>query len=265
MASRNKYRVTTDYHPLTLRVEINTKQPERVWLKVYDEYNPKRVFTHRFKTISGDETLWVRMPISPRVAVVSLCADANGKPISDNVTLKSVTKGGLIRKIDPSDIANPSIRSFVDFAQRFCFNMDELKPDQNYQSDDGKFIIQYVSKIIDRNSGKELTTPARIGKNTGIIQVSKKRMDEFTVPMRLAILLHEFSHFYLNEKMDDEMEADINGLLIYLSLGFPRIEAYQAFLETFQKGAAANEGNKARYDHLNKFIREFENMDMVIQ
>jgi hypothetical protein len=49
--------------------------------------------------------------------------------------------------------------------------------------------------------------------------------------MRFAILCHEFSHFYVNDNMDDESEADINGLLIYLGLGYPRIEGYQAFLD----------------------------------
>ena len=81
--------------------------------------------------------------------------------------------------------------------------------------------------------------------------------------MRMAILLHEFSHFYLNEKIDDEMEADLNGLLIYLSLGYPRIEAYQAFLETFRE--RPNNLNKARYDLINKFINDFEKMNMVIK
>ena len=79
----------------------------------------------------------------------------------------------------------------------------------------------------------------------------------------MAILLHEFSHFYLNEKIDDEMEADLNGLLIYLGLGYPRIEAYQAFLETFKE--KPTQLNKARYDLINKFINDFEKMNMVIQ
>jgi hypothetical protein len=73
----------------------------------------------------------------------------------------------------------------------------------------------------------------------------------------------KFSAFYLNEKMDDEMEADLNGLLIYLGLGYPRIEAYQAFLETF-KNAPSNL-NKKRYDMINNFINNFEKMDIVIK
>jgi hypothetical protein len=55
----------------------------------------------------------------------------------------------------------------------------------------------------------------------------------------------------------------LNGLLLYLGLGYPRIEAYQAFLETF-KGVPSQQ-NKERYDVINKFINDFEKMNMVIQ
>jgi hypothetical protein len=116
---------------------------------------------------------------------------------------------------------------------------------------------------IKNKNGVEVNTPARISKRTGVIQVSKKQFEQFTIPMRLAILLHEFAHFYLNEQMDDEVEADLNGLLLYLGLGYPRIEAYQAFLETF-KGVPSQQ-NKERYDVINKFINDFEKMNMVIQ
>ncbi len=265
MASRNKYRVTTQYLPVMLEVEIETKSPEKVWLTAFDEYNPNRKFTKRFKTITGKEKLWVRMPISPNATVIQISKDENGTPFASGAEIKSVVKKPLVRKLDPQDIGNEDIRKFLDFAQRFAYNMDELKTNQRYvesRSGGGEFEINYLDTIQDRNSGKELNTPSRIGRRTGIIEVSKKRMSPMTIPARVAILLHEFSHYYLNEKMDDEMEADINGLLIFLSVGYPRIDAYEAFLQTFEK--TSTQQNKERYDHLDKFIREFEKMDMVI-
>ena len=101
----------------------------------------------------------------------------------------------------------------------------------------------------------ELRTPARISKSNGRIQVSKKQFDKYTVPMRMAILLHEFAHFYLNENIDDETEADLNGLLIYLGLGYPRIEGYEAFLQVFE-GSPTQE-NKKRYDVIHKIYSRF--------
>jgi hypothetical protein len=123
-------------------------------------------------------------------------------------------------------------------------------------------MIEYLPTIVNKD-GRELTTPARISKVTGRIQVSKKQFDDYTVPMRFAILCHEFSHFYVNEDMDNESEADINGLLIYLGLGYPRIEAFQAFLEVFKD--SPSQQNKKRYDRINNFIRNFEKNKMVIR
>jgi hypothetical protein len=76
-----------------------------------------------------------------------------------------------------------------------------------------------------------------------------------TIPMRMAILLHEFSHFYLNSDISNETEADLNGLTIYLGLGYPIREAYEAFGTTFI--GYPSEQNKKRYDIINKFIREY--------
>ena len=70
--------------------------------------------------------------------------------------------------------------------------------------------------------------------------------------MRMAILLHEFSHYYLNSDVANETEADLNGLTIYLGLGYPIREAYQAFTSTFI--GYPTEQNKQRYDIIDKFI-----------
>lgn len=256
-------RIATKYAPLTLCVVLKTEFPTKLNLVVFDAKNPKRKFTERYKTVTGEETLYVRMPLSPDNAVVQVFSSGGITKKNDpNFKIVRVYKKGLERRFDLNDIGNPQIRSFVKFAQKFCFNVSELEPEETYRSDDGEYLIQLKQQIKDA-SGKVLGTPARIGRRTGVIQVSKTQFEAFTIPMRMAILLHEFSHFYLNEKMDDEMEADLNGLLIYLGLGYPRIEAYQAFLETF-KNAPSNL-NKKRYDMINNFINNFEKMDIVIK
>jgi hypothetical protein len=110
--------------------------------------------------------------------------------------------------------------------------------------------------------GSEQTTPARIDVDSGLIEVSKKHFMDYTIPNRMAILLHEFSHIYLNDNIDDEVEADLNGLLIYLGLGYPRIEAFEVFAKTFI--VAPTEQNKMRYDKIKNFIDNFENYNTFI-
>ena len=73
-----------------------------------------------------------------------------------------------------------------------------------------------------------------------------------SIPMRMAILCHEFSHFYLNEVQKDEIEADLNALTMYLGMGYPVIEAHKAFLKTFHN--SPSKVNKERYTYLKKFI-----------
>lgn len=72
----------------------------------------------------------------------------------------------------------------------------------------------------------------------------------------MAILLHEFSHVYMNDNVDDEVEADLNALLIYLGLGYPRIEAFEVFCKTFAN--APTPQNKLRYDRIKNFIDKFD-------
>jgi hypothetical protein len=109
--------------------------------------------------------------------------------------------------------------------------------------------------IIEDN-GVEQTTPARIDIDSGIIEVSKRQFIEYTIPNRMAILLHEFSHIYLNDNVDDEVEADLNGLLIYLGLGYPRIEAFEVFAKTFMNNPTDENG--MRFDSIKNFIDNFE-------
>ena len=50
-----------------------------------------------------------------------------------------------------------------------------------------------------------------------------------TIPSRIAILLHEYSHNFINQNQDNEIEADSNAMDIYSNLGYPRLEAVYAF------------------------------------
>ena len=258
-------KVNTRFEELCLVITIQTFIPAKIRLKVYDYEKPRTVFTDRFKTISGTEKLYVRMPLSSNNVVISVYNEANGnlRPKQDtSFNVLGVDKIPLEKRMDARDLGNVLVRNFVDFAQRFAFNASYLDADQAYQSQDGKFLIEYETTLFSDRTGKELTTPARISKLNGRIQISKTLFDDYTVPMRMAILLHEFAHFYLNDNMDDEMEADLNGLLIYLSLGYPRIEGYEAFLEVFMDAPSAQ--NKQRYDIINQFVRDFEAKKILI-
>jgi hypothetical protein len=212
------YKVPTRHEELTLLIKVHTNQPEAIRLRVTDADQPNTAFTDRYKTVDGESIFFVRMPVSPANALISIYNEANGNlqvGADTSIIVDSITKEPLDKKLDVIDFSNPLVRSFVNFATRFCYNAGSL-PSGTYLSDDKKFVIKYLPIIED--NGQEQTTPARIDIDNGTIEISKKQFVDFTIPNRMAILLHEFSHIYLNDNVDDETEADLNALLIYLGL-----------------------------------------------
>ena len=139
--------------------------------------------------------------------------------------------------------------------KEFCENAGILSAGR-YQSDDKKYTIDYLPQIV--HEGKTLTTPAIISNKNGRMEISQKAYKEMSIPMRMAIICHEFSHFYLNEIQKDEIEADLNALTLYMGMGYPVIEAHKAFLETFYK--SPTESNKERYVYLKTFIYNFDTL-----
>lgn len=255
------FKIQTRFEQMTLAISVQTQGTTKVRLRVIDADKPLTVFTDRYKTVSNSAKFYVRLPLTPKNIIVSVYSEnANNSKNDDSVKILNISKKGLEKRMDEVDINSYSVMSFVDFAQKFSFNASYLDTD-TYVSDSGNYRIEFMPQILADN-GKVIKTPARISKSSGRIQVSKAMFMDYTVPMRMAILLHEFSHFYLNENIDDETEADLNGLLIYLGLGYPRIEGYQAFLEVFVDNPSQE--NKERYDMINKFIRDFENKKMVM-
>ena len=256
------FSVPTNHEELTLLVKVRTNSPEKIRIIVKDGNQPNTSFTNRYKTVNGESIFYVRMPVSPKECIVYVYNEKNGNlPVGEDNSLivESITKSPLEKKLDVIDFNNPLIRSFINFSTRFCYNAGSLSTG-NYVSDDKKFSIKYLPVIKDM--GEEQTTPARIDVDSGLIEVSKKHFLDFTIPIRMAILLHEFSHIYLNDNIDDEVEADLNGLLIYLGLGYPRIEAFEVFAKTFL--IAPTEQNKMRYDKIVNFIDNFEEINSYI-
>jgi len=256
------FKVPTKFEEITLVVKVFTYKPSTIRIKVIDADQPNTTFTNRTRLIEGESSFYVRMPVSSNEVYVYVYNEDNGNLLSgqDNTfVVDSVTKELLEKKIEVIDMTNPYVRSFITFATKFCYNAGSL-PTGNYQSEDKTFVIKYLPIIED--DGKEQTTPARIDIDSGVIEISKKQFLEYTIPSRMAILLHEFSHVYLNDNVDDEVEADLNALLIYLGLGYPRIEAFEVFASAFKN--APSELNKNRYDKIKSFIDNFEDTNLYL-
>ena len=252
-----RIKAKTKGKPCCIKMTISCSEPRKMYLKVKDGDKPFTDFTNRYCNIDGEQTFWVRMPIAPQVADIIVKSEnqMNGRP-DDSYEIGNLEILPLKRKPSAFNSANSTIKNYIKFCQEFCEKAGYISAGNSiYTSNDGKFRIDYLDKISDE-SGKSLNTPARISKNKGIIEVSKEKFKNYTIPMRMCILLHEFSHYYLNTDIANETEADLNGLLIYLSLGYPRIDAYNVFSQVFI--TAPNSVNTNRMKVIDKFIRNFE-------
>lgn len=249
--------------PFTLLIEVTTKKPEVISIIAKDANKYNTYYISRKGDVNGKRVFELKFPQTPNLMTISIFNPKNGNYSNDEDKSFEITKFEAKELKTCSLWADRDIYNFIKFAQYFSANASVLsagdyKP-SIYRSDDGKFCIDYYQKIRNRKTGAFVSTPARIGHNTGIIEISKSDYERYTVPMRMIILLHEFSHKYMNpkigRKISDEVSADINALNIYLSLGYPAIEAQYAFLKVFK--GANNSFNKKRYLILNDFITKF--------
>ena len=252
-----RIKAKTKKKPCCIKMTIRCSEPRKMYLKVKDAEKPYTDYTNRYCVIDSEQTFWVRMPIAPQVADIIVKSEnqMDGRP-DDSYSVMDLELVPLKRKLTAFNSANNTIQNYIQFCQEFCAKAGYISAGNSiYTSNDGKFRIDYLDDIKDAN-GKSLNTPARISRNEGIIEVSKDKFKKYTIPMRMAILLHEFSHYYLNTDIANETEADLNGLLIYLGLGYPRIDAYNVFSQVFI--TAPNSVNTNRMKIIDKFIRNFE-------
>ena len=253
----------TNKKPFRLFVTIKANRTVKMRIVVKDTRKPSTYYLNRTcDMVAGLKRQFVlKFPLSPEVMEISIFNQYNGNFQNDEDGSFTITEFKPDKLKTCPLWEDKLTHSFINFAEEFSENGSVLsagnKHPHVYRSNDGKFTIDYYGVIHD--NGRAVSTPARIGHNRGIIELSKKAFLGYTVPMRMIILLHEFSHKWKNPKIGRpigyETGADINALKIYLSLGFPEIEAHRAFLTVFRN--AKGEENHKRYKIINDFITKF--------
>jgi hypothetical protein len=255
--------------PFSILVGIKTFKSECIAIQAFTVVNNiKTFYVNRRPIINGYKEFELKFPQVPSKLYINIFNIKNG------LFLNNEDESFIIEKFKSIDLKTRPIwlsekdKEFIKFAQFFSENASYLSASNIvngkeipsiYVSDDGTFHIAYYDEIKDKDTGKKLNTPARIGHKSGIIEVSKKDFLKYTVPMRMIVLLHEFSHKWKNPENNYEIGyetgADINALNIYLSLGYSEFEALQAFLYVFK--GANTKGNHKRYLIIRDFVRKF--------
>lgn len=246
--------------PVCLNFTITCKGSKRfrIWAEELEKKNSK--YADREISVDGSRTIYFNLPVTPEKLFIG-CVNINNVNDTDfQVTIFETPCQHFEIYLDSE------AREFLEIATRFAQTCGYTNPSEKgtyFKPKNSKFCIKYFPIIKDYSTGRYIGTPARIGHNTGIIEVAKAKFDKYTIPMRIVILLHEFSHKYRNPKIglaiSNEVGADINALYIYLGTGWSKIDAICVFAKVFLK-AQSNENIK-RIRKLQDYIERFEQQE----
>lgn len=255
-----EYIIGTKCDPCTLKVQIRSLQAGKLLLQVYDPAHANTVLANRIIDAQGHEThtCYVPMPVSPWEARLRVVPAAGGKD-ADAFQIVEVRKMQLATFHQAIDWSNAEMHQAIQLGNRFCYNLGTLSTlpiDQAYCSPDGVLKIKYLPVLDNPDTGQEAVTPMRIDDHTNIMEASQKKCIPFTVAGRAVMFFHEYSHKFENEHPDWELEADLNGLTIYLALGWSRYEALQVYHQVFNQVDSPE--NRDRLAHIEDFIKNFE-------
>jgi hypothetical protein len=252
---------------MMLCITIKTNGEQEIMVSVCD---PSKPYTYYFKSsgvINGTKQFYVRLPMTPDVALLRIFNVRNGnQPYGKDNSFKvlDMKQDVLTNDLNVFDSKNEVVTDFLKFFITFSERAGYLATSDKdlYESPDRTFSIRYLDVIRD-DEGMPINSSARVNASTGIMDYSKYYFKFYTIPERILIGTHEFSHFYVNRDARNEFEADRNGLMIYLGLGFPRKEALQGWLKVF--GRAKTGQNARRYAMIEEYVRNFDKVDKIIK
>ena len=215
-----------------IKVGIKALFPFELGIKAFDatryntHYFRRKVLFSKSDFDNGKtyREIIIPMPISPKTLSVEFY-DKNSME-DDAFTIEKFE----VEKMPESKLwAAPNMHDYIDFVQNFCHKAGYIKS-SFYHSPDYQFLIHYVPQITGQ-LGEALATPARCHRVTGRVQVSQQQFRQFTIPVRMFIMLHERQHFTIPTR--EEKPADLAALKLYLDMGYPKIEAVYAATKVF--------------------------------
>jgi len=237
------------------KIIIAVKAPRIINVSIKDSVKPNTVYYYRkvYFDEPSQKTIFLGMPQSPKTAIISIYEEGTAAGQSSLVFDAVVKITPLRSKLFLFDYKNDLIKEFIPFAQWFAANCGIISTGV-YMSENGTFRIDYLKAIRDEKGNINPNNSARVSINRGIIEVSQLLFKNITVFGRMILLLHEFSHYYLNKDIYDEEEADLNGVLIFIGLGYPKIEAMDTLIDTYARNDTSQ--NRKRYEKLYKTVKD---------
>lgn len=243
---------------LLITIKCKGKKNFRTWAEDYGKVNSK--YVDREIQVDGERTIRFSFPVTPKTLFIGV---GNKENPNDKDFEVMIIESPLKTYNIWLDFQTKRFLQLATNFSQICGFENATESGRLFQTENSEFVIKFMNIIRDSRSGTAMNTPSRIGHKTGIIEVAKVKFDTYTIPMRMMILLHEYSHKYRNPKIgleiDNEIGADINALYIYLGLGYSKIDAICVFANVFLK--AQTSGNIQRMRKIMDYIQKFENQE----
>jgi len=239
------YIFQTGTKPCALELVLQSREARNIFVVGYDASNGDPYFRRICEIDPGQRrTFFFGMPISPGKLKVQIF-DQDNRMFSRPDGYQIGNPRLVALRTAPINLSKEST-DFLHFAEWLAVNLPNLQAGKDYVLDK-KFKIQLFSDL-------PTSTPARIHATDDYIQVSKVDLLTMTVPRRIIILLHEYAHNYLNNNPNNESEADLNALTIYLAKGYPFMEAVYAFTKILHD----NDQSVQRMEWMIRFMQQHQ-------
>lgn len=137
----------------------------------------------------------------------------------------------------------------VSFAKCFSDNWENLSCGQ-YKSDNGRYTIRYKEKLLDQKTNEELNTNVRVSNDSGIIDISKKRIIELNTNKDYLFFIIIWC--IAQRTLKNHTEADIQTIQYYLTTGRSKMNMINNSFELFK--TAPSELNRERMEKIINFI-----------
>lgn len=244
----------TNGESLTLNIEINVLKPCIIRFKGVDTQDFKKVYFEFTKGQGLDNSplpfgrneLKIAIPNSPEK--LRLYAESSESDSSFNIV--SITGCPLVLSHHYSLTSRDL--EYIKLAEHIAENLHLLERSRVYFSSSEQFKIVIFDEVRDRITDKVMTTPARVNRRTGVVEISYNKMLKYSIPMRMLILLHEYGHHAINTS--SEIEADAFAAKLYFKLGYSSREAIQALTAILPNTPSQVKRVKALIGELTKYV-----------
>lgn len=209
-------RIKTDYKPVAVRITVGTSPSNILIINGINENSTNTVLFSRDAEPGAQKAYHFGVPVTGKFLTILIFSE---KPQYDFDVFK--IEALPIRYFKSLDFKfDRKTEEFQSFVKSFSFNFENYMPGI-YTDKKKQFRIKILDQITD--------TPARYASVADVIEVSKEAYDLISVPIRTLLISHEYAHKAMNRNMDDEFEADIHSLKLFLDMKYPVIEAWTAF------------------------------------